>query len=69
MTKPNLIRSELLALGISNNQMVRILREEYGITTNTQNFASATTGYGQYPYHERIRRACWDYIGKHRVQR
>lgn len=66
MGKPNLIRSELLALGISNKQMVQILREEYGIIVCDQSFSNAASGYGKCPYHERIRRACWDYIRKHK---
>ena len=66
MGKPNLIRSELIALGISNKQMVRILSEEYGIKVTDQAVGSAMSGYGQRPYHERIRHACWDYISKHK---
>lgn len=61
-----LIRSELLALGIKNVDMIGILEREYGITVNKQNFSAIVSGKKNGNKATKVREACWDYINKHK---
>ncbi len=61
-----LIRSELLALGIKNVDMIGILEREYGITVNKQNYSAMVSGKKSGGKALKVREACWDYINKHK---